>query len=288
MVVIAGLHFACNSTPTNTVKPAPIPAVKQAPIPAVKRDYHNWSLAEKEAESSANKSYFIIEGKKWNLALAINTNQSYEQYLLKYPEGPHSKAARDLLSKTKTKIEPLDQKSQVGKKIENWSYIYLLINYANNNVDTELAREAIDEIYLVLGENFPSPMFNSSHPDYHFRSSIIKALKEGKPFIIAFTQKNQSEGHMSAIVQELGGMEAIINGVNLQWKGDKCTGKFWTSQKWDNLHVLPYGNSMISLNYSIPCNLLSLGLNITSNANSTSVFSFGADSGTENLLKYLK
>jgi hypothetical protein len=287
MVLFFVIIFSCKNAPINSDQQSTIPSVKSTTT-SVKRDYQNWSLAEKEAESSASQSYQLIEETKWNLASTINTKESFERYLLKYPNGKHSKVAEDSLLKLGNKVVLPDQSGQVSKKIDSWGYVYSLINYAKDNINTSLTIEAINEIFLILCENFPPQTFNSSHTDYLFRSSFIKALKENKTFFIAFAQKNQSEGHISVVVQELVGKEININYAKPYWKGDPCTAKTWTHQGWNNINILPYGNSMIDLNYNIPCKIISLGIEIASNQNSISVLTIGTESASESLIKYLK
>jgi hypothetical protein len=67
IVLIFIVSFGCKNASINSDQQSTIPAVKST-APPIKRDYHSWSLAEKEAESAAIQSYLLIEENKWNLA----------------------------------------------------------------------------------------------------------------------------------------------------------------------------------------------------------------------------
>ncbi len=264
LIMAVCVHFGCANKPARNK----VVYKDQATIAAEKEkmDLRDWELAEKENSSESYRRYLRnpsgkfaettrqrIEEKKWGLAVGMNSTQSYERYLSEYPAGAHSQTAQDLLAKTPSVIGSVDQTNQKGKKIDNWGYIFSLINFAKANLDDEIAKEALEYVFILLEENFPSDSFNGSHQGTEFKSRFLKSLKEEAPFIVAFAPKRQKNGSMRACVQELGGYEVPIDHVSLNWRGNQCHGSTWTHQRWNTVKISPYGNTWISSFYSIPC-----------------------------------
>jgi hypothetical protein len=269
LVLAIGFQFGCTNTSKSEI-------AKNDPA----RDL-GWVQAEKRNTSDAYRAYLRwkpgafreiaiqrIEEKKWILAESINSVESFDRYLSKYPDGLYSQRAKDLLSKA-SPTNHSDQKDQKAKKIDKWDYIVSLIDYAKTNINSEISAEAIIDVYEILEENFPPDSFVcSAFPCVLFESYFSKSLKANKPFIIAFAQKKQKNGYIEAIVQEIGGQEIVIEDVSLDWRGDPCYGNTWTQKKWDKIKIPAFGNTKIWMTYSIPCkSILFLAMKISYNNN---------------------
>jgi hypothetical protein len=205
-----------------------------------------------------------IEENRWALAREINTVHSYRRYLDDYPNGIHSESAEELVLKTTTADIHFDQTHQ-AVKLKNWSYLSELINFSKSHTSSKYFYDAFEHIVEILDENFPRDRYNSSYRniaqkganEFHqmelLKNLFSKAMENGTSFPVVFASKVQRQGRASILIQELGGQELVVTGASTLFKATNCARNGWEEKFGPDKSIMPYGNTEISLRYSIQC-----------------------------------